>query len=230
MRHSLAFLCLTFYFAALAEAQEESPPAKLSPEQTAFFENEVRPILVKRCYECHSEEAGKRKGGLWLDRKTGWQEGGDSGEAIVPGNVEDSLLVYTIRYEDPGLAMPPKGRMPKEEIATLEKWIAMGAPDPRDQAMAGAVREGEIDYEAAKRYWAFRPLEEHAPPEVEDAEWPKSDIDRFVAASLDAEGLLPAADADPRHLIRRLFYDLTGLPPTQAEVDAFVAAAVENRS
>ncbi len=187
-----------------------------------FFEAKIRPILVNRCYECHSEESGKRKGGLWLDRKTGWQEGGDSGEAIVPGNIEDSLFIHSIRYEDLSLQMPPKGRLPNDEIAILEKWIASGAADPRNLAIDGTVREGGIDYESARQYWAFRPLAEQEIPHIKNGNDAKSDIDRFILGRLQAEGLSPAESASPRHLLRRLFYDLTGLPPTRDDVADFV--------
>jgi hypothetical protein len=101
-------------------------PVLFATEELAFFENAVRPLLVKHCYECHSEEADKRKGGLWLDRRSAWQEGGDAGPAIVPGDPDKSLLVHSIRYSDPDLQMPPKSRMSSEEIAVLEKWVAMG--------------------------------------------------------------------------------------------------------
>lgn len=187
-----------------------------------FFENEVRPILVNRCYECHSEESGKRKGGLWLDRREGWQIGGDGGPTIVPGNVAESLLVHTIRYEDEDLQMPPKSKLPAEEIAVLEKWIAQGAPDPRDATLVAAVRRAPIDYEAARKNWAFKPLEPTDPPAVEDKNWARKPVDQFILAKLEAEGLKPAEDAKPEALIRRVFYDLTGLPPTPEETARFV--------
>ncbi|MFT5465180.1 MAG: hypothetical protein ACI8UO_000267 [Verrucomicrobiales bacterium] len=186
-----------------------------------FFENEVRPILVERCYECHSEEAGKRKGGLWLDRREGWQIGGDSGAAAVPGNVDKSLLVHSIRYEDEDLQMPPKSRLSVEEIAKLEKWIAMGAPDPRDSALVAAVRRAPIDYEVARKNWAFRPLEKVDEPAVADESWSRKPVDRFILTKLESEGLKPVDDAKPEVLIRRVFYDLTGLPPTPDETAAF---------
>tara|TARA_R110002096_G_scaffold163992_3_gene331636 strand:- start:6880 stop:9714 length:2835 start_codon:yes stop_codon:yes gene_type:complete len=190
-------------------------------EGIAFFEEHVRPILMERCLDCHSEESGKRKGGLWLDRKEAWQMGGDGGPAIVPGDLEESLLVHTIRYLEPSLQMPPKSKLPDEEIAILEQWIAMGAPDPRNEALAGAVRKTEIDYEAARRSWAFRPHVSPEIPTVNDAEWARNAIDPFILAPLEAHGLEPAADAAPRALIRRLYFDLTGLPPTPEEVEAF---------
>lgn len=193
-------------------------------DDLAFFEKEVRPLLVANCYECHSEEAGKRKGGLWLDRREGWATGGDAGATIVPGDTDASLLLHAVRYRDQALQMPPKSRLTDDQVATLERWVAMGAPDPRDAAMAGAVRREAIDYDKARQHWAYRPLSETpAPPAVVDAAWAETDIDRFILAGLESENLSPAGDAAPRVLLRRLFYDLTGLPPTPAETAAFTA-------
>ncbi len=197
-------------------------PVLFATEELAFFENAVRPLLVKHCYECHSEEADKRKGGLWLDRRSAWQEGGDAGPAIVPGDPDKSLLVHSIRYSDPDLQMPPKSRMSSEEIAVLEKWVAMGAPDPRDAAMGSGVQVA-IDYEAARQEWAFRPVIKPSVPGTADTAWPRGPVDRFLLSSLEAESLVPADDAEPSALLRRLHYDLNGLPPTVAELEAFLA-------
>jgi len=196
-------------------------PFAQATEGFAFFEDQVKPILVQHCYECHSEDAGKRKGGLWLDRKEGWMLGGDAGASLVPGSTEESLLIHSVRYTDTSLQMPPKTKLEPEQIKVLEKWVAMGAPDPRDASMAGAVREGEIDYESARQNWAFRPLEEVTPPAVKDESWPSNPVDAFILAKLEEKGLSPTEEADPRELIRRLYYDLIGLPPTVAEVEAF---------
>jgi hypothetical protein len=190
-------------------------------EGLRFFENEVRPVLVKHCYECHSEKAGKKKGGLLLDRQAGWQKGGDGGPAIKPGDLDASLLIHSIRYEDPDLQMPPKSRMEPETIAILERWVAMGAPDPRGAALGVEARTKEIDFHAARNYWAFRPLSEVAPPSTRNASWSRNAIDRFVLGRLEAKGLSPAPSADPRALIRRVHYDLTGLPPTPEVTEAF---------
>lgn len=192
-------------------------------EGFAYFEAKVRPILVKECYECHSEEAGKQKGGLWLDRKAGWAVGGDVGPALVPGDVDASVLIHSVRYDDEDLQMPPKSRLTVEEVKVLEKWVAMGAPDPRDTALAGAVRKEAIDFEEARRGWAYRPLQDVSVPKVANAEWVFSDEDRFLLADLEEVGLTPTADAAPEVLVRRLYYDLIGLPPTPEEVDAFGA-------
>ncbi|REJ96176.1 MAG: DUF1549 domain-containing protein [Planctomycetota bacterium] len=199
------------------------PAVGIAEDGDDFFESEVRPILVDRCYECHSEEAGERSGGLWLDRKAGWIEGGDSGPAIVPGKVDASLLIRSVRYRDEDLQMPPDGRLSEEEIATIEKWVAMGAPDPREAEIIGAVRREEIDYELARQGWPYRPHQSPPVPAVEDDNWSRNKVDAFVLAKLREKGLEPAEDATPEQLIRRVYYDLTGLPPTQDEVAVFAA-------
>ncbi|HVX62054.1 MAG TPA: DUF1549 domain-containing protein, partial [Pirellulales bacterium] len=188
-----------------------------------FFEKQVRPLLIEHCYECHSEKAGQRNGGLWLDRKAGWAEGGDSGPAIVPGKVESSLLIQSVRYGNEDLQMPPDNRLSAEQVAILEKWVAMGAPDPRDAAISQAVRRDEIDYKTARQGWAYRPFERQRVPAIEGSDWGRGAIDAFVLAKLRTAGLEPAADAAPEQLIRRVHYDLTGLPPTREEVAAFVS-------
>lgn len=179
----------------------------------AFFESKVRPLLVKHCYECHSQE-GKVKGGLLLDRKEGWQKGGDAGPALVPGQPAKSLILHSVRYEDEDLQMPPKSKLLPEDIATLEQWIKMGAPDPRTEALAAAKPTKSIDIESARQGWAYRPLQKAAIPAVQDKAWPRNDIDAFILAEIEAKGLKPAADAALRTLKRRLSYDLTGLPPS----------------
>ncbi|MFT5466898.1 MAG: hypothetical protein ACI8UO_001999 [Verrucomicrobiales bacterium] len=205
----LAFLAL-----AGSAAAEEPSAADL-----AFFEKRIRPILIERCYECHSEEADKRKGGLWLDRRAGWEVGGDSGTALVPGDPDESLIVEMIRYGDPDIAMPPKEKLPPEEIALLEDWIKRGAPDPRDGATIAKTGEG-IDIEAGREFWSFQPIANPEPPAAADA---KTDIDRFVRAKFAEAGLKPMAEADPESLLRRLTIALTGLPPTIEEQDRFLS-------
>lgn len=196
--------------------------------EMAFFENEVRPLLIQHCYECHSQESGKKKGGLLLDRREGWQIGGDAGAAIIPGDVDQSLVIHSIRYLDEDLQMPPKSRLSSAEVATLEKWVAMGAPDPRDAALANAVRENDIDFAKARQGWAYRPHQNVSIPTISDPDWAKSEIDHFIRAKLDEEGQPPATDAAPRDLIRRLHYDLTGLPPTIDEVASFESRYAAN--
>ena len=193
-----------------------------------FFENKVRPILVARCYDCHSEQAGKRKGGLWLDRKAGWEFGGDSGPALFPKDIDRSLLLHSIDYRDEDLQMPPKARLPEAEIQTLRRWVAMGAPDPRDAALAGAVRKTEINYEEARKSWAYRPLQQQAPPVIRNDNWSRGSIDKFILADLHSQKLEPVADAAPNTLLRRVYYDVTGLPPTPDEIEAFQKAPSES--
>ena len=182
---------------------------------TAFFENKIAPILEQRCYECHSHESDEIKGGLVLDSRSGWARGGDSGPAVVPGKPNESLLIEAIRYDDEELKMPPEdNKLPEGEIALLEKWVAMGAPDPRQAK--------QREYDPAK-LWALQPIRRYDPPATSKREWPRDDIDRFILAGLEKAGLEPAADADRYTLLRRVTFDLTGLPPTPGEIEEFVS-------
>jgi hypothetical protein len=187
-----------------------------------FFEKRVRPVLAANCYECHSTaaQAGKKlRGGLFLDSKDGMLKGGDSGPAIVPGKPKQGLLLETLRQAGE-VKMPPKGKLPDSIIADLETWIAMGAPDPR---VAAVVRQRGLSIEEGRRFWSFLPVERPAVPEFKA---PKSgrenEIDAFIGAKLRDKGLEFAPEAEPAVLIRRLSYDLTGLPPSPEEVEAFV--------
>lgn len=186
-------------------------------ENIAFFENEVRPLLMSRCYECHSEVEGQRKGGLWLDRREGWVLGGDAGPALVPGDPEASLLMQSVHYGNEDLQMPPKSRLSESEIAVLERWVRMGAPDPRDEEMAGALRQEPIDYEAARQEWAYRSL----PSPVSGAV--SALIDEQIRSQLSQAGLREAGSAEPGQLLRRVHYALTGLPPSREEMVSFLA-------
>jgi hypothetical protein len=207
----LACLCGSIALAA-------PPKPRLSKEGVDFFEKRIRPLLVHNCYECHSGDAAKAKGHLLLDSAEGIHKGGDSGAVIMPGHADDSLLVEAIRYE--GLQMPPKGQLDEDAIQNIVEWINMGAPDPR-VGKAGKPRN-KIDLAEAKKYWAFKPAKLSPPPEVSDSRWPHTNIDRFVRAAQERENLTPVRDADRLTLIRRVTFDLTGLPPTPAEVDAFL--------
>ena len=199
----------------LASAAAALPPA---PDGNEFFEQRIRPVLVQHCYSCHSAEAKKLKGGLRLDTRDGLRRGGDTGPALVPGQPAKSLLIQALRYEGP--EMPPKGRLPAAVIADFEKWIAAGAPDPRTGA--GPAPKGKaIDFEAAGGHWAYQPIREPALPAVRDPHWPANAIDHFILARLEAQGINPSPPADRRTLIRRAYYDLIGLPPAPAEVEAF---------
>src|SRR5262245_4435825 len=213
----LSGLLLVGWVAASPDLHAQSPPDR---EQIAFFEKIIRPVLVKECYSCHATDAEKVRGGLKLDTRDGVRKGGDNGPAVIPGDVAKSLLLRAIKHDDDVKPMPPKKKLADDVIADIEKWIAMGAPDPRDAPTRAA--KVEIDIDKGRKFWAFQPVKKAAPPAVKDAAWPKSDIDRFLLADLDEKGLKPVADADPRTLIRRVTFDLTGLPPGPEEVEVFV--------
>jgi hypothetical protein len=182
----------------------------------AFFESKVRPLLVERCGECHTQ-GQKTKGGLALDSRAGWQKGGDTGPALVPGRPEESLLIKAVRYTDPDLSMPPKKRLSPGEVAILTEWVKLGAPDPRE-GNAAAKRITGMTFEEARSYWAFQPVRK---PELPGDSNP---IDAFIRARLAQEGLKPSPSAEPRTLVRRLYFDLIGLPPTFEDVERFAAA------
>jgi cytochrome c553 len=218
-RTPLIFLCAGS--AALAATA-------LPPEHAEFFEKKIRPVLASECYECH--DAKKQKGGLRLDYRDGWKKGGDSGEAIIPGQPEKSLLLKSIRHEDPDLKMPAKRpKLSDAAIADFEKWIALGAPDPRDEPpKAEAAVPWEKLLADRRTWWSLQPVQKTEPPAVKNAAWSQHPVDHFLLAKMEERGLRPAADADPRVIIRRLTFALTGLPPTPEETDAFVAAAARN--
>ncbi len=184
------------------------------------FESEIRPLLIQHCYECHSAEFGKTKGGLRLDSRNGWRLGGDNGPALMPGEPDASLILKAVGYSDVDLQMPPKYRLNSSQIASLRRWIADGAFDPREEA---PVPRSSASKTVESEFWAYQPPTKHLPPRTTNTGWPWSVIDRFILASLEAEGLEPVPDADRQTLIRRLYYDLTGLPPTPDEIDAFLS-------
>ncbi|MBN8248240.1 MAG: DUF1553 domain-containing protein [Verrucomicrobia bacterium] len=195
-----------------------------TPEQLEFFERRIRPVLANHCYECHSAGAAKLKGGLLLDSLAGVRQGGDTGPAITPGEPDASLLIQAVRHGDPNLTMPPKAKLPPEAIADLELWVRQGAPDPRiEDTVASSRTKSAVDWDRAREWWSFRPVTSPEPPAVLREEWPASPLDRFILARQEAAGLSPAPDADRRALIRRATYDLTGLPPTPEEIQAFLS-------
>lgn len=192
--------------------------AEPDPKGIEFFETKIRPVLINNCYECHSAKASKVKGGLLLDTRSGWMSGGDSGPVIVPGKPEESLLVKSLRHIDKP-KMPPKAPLPSNVVADFEKWIAMGAPDPR---IGGGPSYKRMTAEEAKTFWSFVPVRQPALPKLVQSTWPKTDADRFILAKLEEKNLKPVADADRATLLRRLYFDIIGLPPTPEDVAAFV--------
>jgi Protein of unknown function (DUF1553)/Protein of unknown function (DUF1549)/Planctomycete cytochrome C len=184
-----------------------------------FFESKIRPVLVEHCYECHAGE--NREGGLRVDLAATLRKGGEHGPAIVPMREEASLLLAAISHTDSNLKMPPKsGKLPDAVIADFRKWIDMGAPDPRTEV--SLPTEAWSGYEAAKNHWAYLPPRIHAAPQVPENTWPRNDLDRFVLAALNKKGMHPSVDADPRTLLRRLHFDLIGLPPLPSEAKTFL--------
>lgn len=195
-----------------------------TPDQVAFFESKIRPVLVENCYACHSAEAKKIKGALMLDSRAGIQKGGDSGPAIAPGDPDASLLIQAVRRESDDIAMPPKSKLPPEHVAALVAWVKMGAPDPRTTDTVAAVQSRyAIDWKTAKNWWSFQSLSVTPPPTFKEWAWPESEIDRFILEKIKSASLTPAPDASKRVLIRRATFDLIGLPPTPEDVAAFVA-------
>ncbi len=219
-----ALLCSGPAWAAAAApapqpAVVDAPP-KISPDDLQFFETKVRPILVDRCYKCHSKSADKVKGGLLLDTREGWMHGGNDGDVIVPGKPDDSMLIQAIRYDDKELQMPDDGKLSDQQIADLTEWVRRGAPDPRSLTAEGSSSKyGGV----GKAHWAFQPVKKPAVPAVRNTAWVQTPVDNFILDKLEAAGLSPNAPADKRTLIRRVTYDLIGLPPTEAEVQAFLA-------
>lgn len=209
----------------LLAAGAHSVLASPTADQLAFFESKIRPVLVQHCYQCHSAEAfqaGNLKASLLVDSRDGMMKGGESGAAVVPGKREDSLLIAALKYD--GFEMPPAGKLPDDVIADFEKWIDMGVPDPRDQPTA-VVDDRTIDVEEGRKHWSYRRLAPVSPPDVRQTDWLRNDIDRFILARQEEAGIAPASEAAKATLARRLFFDLTGLPPTPDEVTEFLADA-----
>jgi hypothetical protein len=209
-----------------AAKPDTTKPDAAAPDATGpdaagleFFEKKIRPVLVKHCYECHSAKSKAIKGALLLDTRVGTRKGGESGPSVVPGKIDDSLLLSALQYDS--FEMPPKGKLPKAVIADFEQWVKMGAPDPREATTV--IAKKTIDYKAAREFWSFRPITKPNLPAVRDAAWPRNDIDRFVLAQLEAKNLKPAGPAEKRTLIRRATFDLIGLPPTPEEIEEFLA-------
>jgi hypothetical protein len=209
-----ASLMLGAWCLVLSNAFSADPSAA----QLQFFETRIRPVLVQNCYKCHSHQSEKVRAGLLLDTREGLLRGGESGPAVVPGDVPKSLLIKAISYTDADLQMPPDdNKLPTTAIADLVAWVKMGAPDPRTGTTAQ-----QVWVDSVKTHWSWQPLKKPQVPEVKDASWPKTPVDNFILAKLEEKGLKPNPPADKRTLIRRATFDLTGLPPTPEEVEAFV--------
>ena len=219
-----AFLFIGLYLLCLQlSTRPVSAQEQPSREGIEFFEKKIRPILESNCYMCHSAQSKRPQGGLLLDSREGMLKGGNSGQpAIRPGDPDSSLLIRAIRYSDPKLQMPPTGQLPAEQTRDFEAWVKMGAPDPRRQTASAQASSQPYDMDEARKFWSFQPVKNPPIPKVNDKAWLASPIDRFTLAKLESKGLKPGAAADKRTLIRRATFDLTGLPPTPEEVDAFL--------
>ncbi len=202
-------------------AYAEEPNDKKSPPAAAeFFEKKIRPALVDHCYECHSARADEVHGKLMLDNRAAVLRGGAGGAVVTPGKPAASRLLTAIKYGDENLRMPPEEKLPAAVIADFEKWIAMGAVDPRDgppPALPDSIAA------RATQHWAFLPPKPQSPPTVVQRDWPHRPMDYFVLAKLEAQGLEPSPAADRAALARRLYVDLTGLPPTFDQLQEFLA-------
>jgi Protein of unknown function (DUF1549)/Protein of unknown function (DUF1553)/Planctomycete cytochrome C len=191
----------------------------ISDEELRYFERKIRPILVEHCYSCHSSQAKTLHGGLRLDSYQGVHQGGDSGPSIVAGKPEESLLVSSIEYSG-DVQMPPKGKLPDSEIRELTDWIKRGAPFPKTENGNEPVHKS-IDFDEGRKFWSFQTAVQQELPAVKNVAWPTSRMDHFILSRMEQEGLQPARSSDPAKLIRRLSFDLRGLPPTPEQVQAF---------
>ncbi len=194
--------------------------SKFNASDFDYFEKNIRPLLSRRCYSCHSGKAKTVHGSLRLDTLTDLKRGGDSGPALVPGDASKSLLIETLHY-DGDIQMPPKGKLPETEIAALTEWVKRGAPFPPERETSDRP-DGEIDFQAGRRFWSFQPVAQQTLPIVNDTLWPRQRIDYFLLEMMEQDNLHPSDVADRRTLLRRLSFDLTGLPPTPEELDRFL--------
>jgi len=219
LRWSLRFAALVCWMACAARAVELTPTA----EGLEFFEKKIRPLLAERCYKCHSAAGEKIKGGLRLDSREGLLQGGDTRAAMVPGDPSKSLMIEAVGYANNDLQMPPRGKLAAAEISDLTLWVKMGAPWPKGVDSTSSAKMSAFDLQKRRQtHWSWTPIRKIKPPAVQDSRWPANGADKFVLAKLEAQGLKPAPAAEPRTLIRRAYFDLIGLPPAPAEVEAFV--------
>jgi len=225
MKTLTLFLFILSPAALLAADAAETAHAGIALDQWQFFEKNIRPVLVEHCYKCHSSDSEKVKGGLTLDTKQATLLGGESGHpGVTPGSIAQSSLYEAMTWKNEDMQMPPKQKLPDDVIANFKKWIEMGAPDPREQTVANAGGgKRMIDMDEGRKHWSFQKPVKHTPPVVKTTGWAKTEIDQFVLAGIEKAGLRPVHDADRPTLIRRIAFDLTGLPPTPDEVKAFVA-------
>lgn len=195
---------------------------EVTPAQRDFFEKKIRPALVEHCFKCHASDSEKIGGKLLLDSPEALLKGGESGPPLIAGNPKESLLIASLSHQE-DLAMPPKKPLPEPVIADFIQWVEMGAPDPREPGTLLSEDYAGRDYEDGT-LWALEPVESPMLPPTDTSDWPHSDIDRFTFSAMESKGLRPTLDAPPEMLLRRLFFDLTGLPPAPSDLDLFLAS------
>jgi hypothetical protein len=222
---SAALLGLALVGLALAGHWRAAAAQGAEPSATDrdFFEKQVRPLLANRCYKCHGDVKDV-KGGLKLTSREAVLKGGENGPAAVAGHPDESPLIKAVKYDE--LQMPPDGKLSALEIASLTRWVELGLPWPAraDPHAAAEPADGETRPDAGSSdFWSFRPVKDYPVPAVKDAAWPQTSIDRFILAELEQKGLAPSPAADKPTFIRRVTFDLIGLPPTPEEIDAFLA-------
>ncbi|QDT35000.1 Planctomycete cytochrome C [Thalassoglobus polymorphus] len=217
----LILLSLVVLLGRATSAEEKKALPAASPQDIEYFEKKIRPILAEHCYSCHSSSAKTVHGGLKVDSAQALYAGGDSGASILPGKPEESLLIAAILYDsDADYQMPPKGKLPESEIAELTEWVRRGAPFPDDGSVETAKQE--INMEEARKFWSFQPVHEQPLPTTSTSSWPQKRLDHFVLSAMEKQGLSPSPEADRATLLRRLSFDLIGLPPTPEEIASFV--------
>jgi hypothetical protein len=213
---------LTFCVLATCATPATSAPAAHDPAAIEFFEKKIRPLLVENCFTCHSANTNAH-GGLRVDDRAGLLTGGIRGAAVVPGKPEESLLLRAVSYSEKRLKMPPEGQLSPEQIGDLTRWIEDGAAWPAAEATEDVNEPNPVYDELRRTHWAWQPLQDVAPPTAAESEWSRDPVDRFLHVKMSEHGLRPAADAGKTALLRRVAFDLTGLPPTPEEIDDFLA-------
>jgi len=209
------------------EAPKPAVPTAVTPEAAAFFESKIRPLLERSCFQCHSARSEKLKGGLHLDSREGVLVGGATGPAATPGDVEGSALVQGVRWTDQNFQMPPKKQLEPDEVHDLEHWVELGLPWPASAGSSGsapatpAPEKHAIDFEKAREFWCFQPPQRASAPATKNKDWAWSEIDRLLLSAMEEKGAKPVADAERAAWLRRVTFDLTGLPPTPEELAAF---------
>ncbi len=227
VRSAMPDMRLAFYlfsmlcFLCVASSSTYANDQPLSADNFLFFEKKVRPLLAEHCYQCHSVDAKRIEANLLLDSRASHVRGGDSGAAIVPGDASSSLLIEALHYDS--YEMPPKGKLSNEAIQTLTRWVNIGAPWPDEPAPVAHSTQDDFDLEKRKSdFWVWQPMQTPNLPPIHNADWVNNDIDYFILSQLEQAHIKPSRDAERTAILRRLYFDLIGLPPTADEVKAFI--------